>query len=71
MACASAAAERGHSVTLFDAASEIGGQFNMAKMVVAFLCTGLKIKDSDIAAIFASLKPIIATCEDPRKRGIL
>ncbi len=34
MACASATAERGHSVTLFDAASEIGGQFNMAKKVV-------------------------------------
>eukprot|EP01084_Bolivina_argentea_P156243 272288_1 len=33
MACASAAAERGHSVTLFDAASEIGGQFNMAKKI--------------------------------------
>ncbi len=33
MACASAAAERGHSVTLFDAASQIGGQFNMAKKI--------------------------------------
>ncbi|MEO9802462.1 MAG: NADPH-dependent 2,4-dienoyl-CoA reductase [Reichenbachiella sp.] len=27
------AAERGHQVTLFDAASEIGGQFNMAKKI--------------------------------------
>ena len=27
------AAERGHAVTLFDAASEIGGQFNIAKQV--------------------------------------
>ena len=27
------AAERGHDVTLFDAASEIGGQFNMAKKI--------------------------------------
>ena len=28
-----AAASRGHSVTLFEAASEIGGQFNMAKQI--------------------------------------
>ena len=27
------AAERGHEVTLFDSASEIGGQFNMAKRI--------------------------------------
>ncbi len=33
MAFASTAAERGHDVTLFDAASEIGGQFNIAKQV--------------------------------------
>jgi 2,4-dienoyl-CoA reductase (NADPH2) len=33
MAYASVAAERGHHVTLFDAASEIGGQFNLAKQV--------------------------------------
>ena len=26
-------AERGHAVTLFDAANEIGGQFNLAKQV--------------------------------------
>src|SRR6185295_15807552 len=26
-------AERGHAVTLFDAAHEIGGQFNMAKRI--------------------------------------
>ena len=30
---ASVAAERGHKVTVFDAASEIGGQFNLAKRV--------------------------------------
>lgn len=30
---ATTAAERGHDVTLFDAASEIGGQFNIAKKV--------------------------------------
>ena len=30
MACAMTAAERGHAVTLFDAAAEIGGQFNLA-----------------------------------------
>ena len=30
---ATTAAERGHSVTLFDGASEIGGQFNMAKKI--------------------------------------
>lgn len=33
MACSLAAAERGHVVTLFDAASEIGGQFNLAKKI--------------------------------------
>jgi 2,4-dienoyl-CoA reductase (NADPH2) len=30
---ATAAAQRGHHVTLFDSASEIGGQFNMAKRI--------------------------------------
>jgi 2,4-dienoyl-CoA reductase (NADPH2) len=33
LAFATVAAQRGHAVTLFDAASEIGGQFNMAKQV--------------------------------------
>jgi 2,4-dienoyl-CoA reductase (NADPH2) len=33
LACSTALAERGHSVTLFEAASEIGGQFNMAKRI--------------------------------------
>jgi 2,4-dienoyl-CoA reductase (NADPH2) len=33
LAAATVAAERGHQVTLFDAASEIGGQFNVAKRV--------------------------------------
>ncbi|MDB2511610.1 NADPH-dependent 2,4-dienoyl-CoA reductase, partial [Luminiphilus sp.] len=33
MAYATVAAERGHKVTLFDAAEEIGGQFNLAKRV--------------------------------------
>lgn len=33
LAAATVAAERGHSVILFDAASEIGGQFNVAKRV--------------------------------------
>ena len=33
LAAAATAAERGHSVTLFDAAEEIGGQFNMAKRI--------------------------------------
>lgn len=33
LAAATVAAERGHRVTLFDAASEIGGQFNVAKRV--------------------------------------
>lgn len=33
LACATAAAERGHSVTLFEAADRIGGQFNMAMVV--------------------------------------
>ena len=33
LACATVAAERGHRVTLFDAANEIGGQFNYAKRI--------------------------------------
>ncbi|OEC32988.1 2,4-dienoyl-CoA reductase (NADPH2) [Pseudomonas cuatrocienegasensis] len=33
LASATVAAERGHQVTLFDGASEIGGQFNIAKRV--------------------------------------
>jgi 2,4-dienoyl-CoA reductase (NADPH2) len=33
MACALTAAERGHHVTLFDAAAEIGGQFNLARRI--------------------------------------
>ncbi|WP_439128939.1 FAD-dependent oxidoreductase, partial [Polaribacter sp.] len=33
LAASTIAAQRGHSVTLFDAASEIGGQFNMAKKI--------------------------------------
>ncbi len=33
LACATVAAERGHQVTLFDAGGEIGGQFNVAKLI--------------------------------------
>ncbi|MBS0212774.1 MAG: NADPH-dependent 2,4-dienoyl-CoA reductase [Proteobacteria bacterium] len=33
MACATIAAQRGHRVSLFDAADEIGGQFNLAKRI--------------------------------------
>ena len=33
LAAAVTAAERGHDVTLFDAANEIGGQFNIAKQI--------------------------------------
>ena len=33
LSCATVAAERGHRVTLFDAAGEIGGQFNLAKII--------------------------------------
>ena len=33
LACATTAAERGHRVTLFDAASQIGGQFNLARRI--------------------------------------
>ncbi|MDY3198733.1 MAG: NADPH-dependent 2,4-dienoyl-CoA reductase [Pseudomonadaceae bacterium] len=33
LAAATVAAERGHEVTLFDAAAEIGGQFNVAKLI--------------------------------------
>src|SRR5471030_960490 len=33
LSCASIAAERGHAVTLFDQAAELGGQFNLAKKI--------------------------------------
>ncbi|HKE43609.1 MAG TPA: NADPH-dependent 2,4-dienoyl-CoA reductase [Steroidobacteraceae bacterium] len=33
LACAVVAAERGHAVTLFEGAAEIGGQFNLAKRI--------------------------------------
>ncbi len=33
LACATTAAQIGHAVTLFDAAAEIGGQFNLAKRI--------------------------------------
>jgi 2,4-dienoyl-CoA reductase (NADPH2) len=33
LAAATTAAERGHAVTLFDAAAEIGGQFNLARRI--------------------------------------
>ena len=33
LACATTLAERGHAVTLFESAGEIGGQFNMAKKI--------------------------------------
>ena len=33
LACSTELASRGHEVTLFDSASEIGGQFNMAKAI--------------------------------------
>ena len=33
LACATVAAGRGHAVTLFDSAEEIGGQFNLAKRI--------------------------------------
>lgn len=33
LACAVTSAERGHSVSLYDASAEIGGQFNIAKLV--------------------------------------
>ncbi len=33
LACATGLAERGHAVDLFEAAAQIGGQFNMAKLI--------------------------------------
>ena len=33
LACATVAAQRGHAVTLFDAAARIGGQFNLARRI--------------------------------------
>ena len=33
LSCAAHAAERGHEVTLFEKAAELGGQFNLAKVI--------------------------------------
>jgi len=33
LSCAAVAAERGHEVTLYDRAAELGGQFNLAKLI--------------------------------------
>jgi 2,4-dienoyl-CoA reductase (NADPH2) len=33
LSCAAVAAERGHAVTLFESATELGGQFNLAKVI--------------------------------------
>ena len=33
LSCAAVAAERGHEVTLFESAAELGGQFNLAKVI--------------------------------------
>jgi len=33
LACATVAAERGHAVTLFEASAQIGGQFNVARLI--------------------------------------
>ncbi|MGQ0546738.1 MAG: FAD-dependent oxidoreductase, partial [Betaproteobacteria bacterium] len=33
LSCAAVAAERGHKVTLFERAAELGGQFNLAKLI--------------------------------------
>ncbi len=33
MSAATVAASRGHQVTLFEASNEVGGQFNLAKVV--------------------------------------
>jgi len=33
LSCAAVAAERGHAVTLYDRAAELGGQFNLAKLI--------------------------------------
>jgi 2,4-dienoyl-CoA reductase (NADPH2) len=33
LSCAAVAAERGHEVTLFESASQLGGQFNLAKVI--------------------------------------
>ncbi|MCW5771496.1 MAG: FAD-dependent oxidoreductase [Rhodospirillaceae bacterium] len=58
MAAAAAAAERGHAVTLFEAAKSLGGQFNLAKQVpgkeefgesVAYFAERLKRTGVDIA----------------------
>lgn len=34
MSAATVAASRGHAVTLFEAGSDVGGQFNLAKVVL-------------------------------------
>ncbi|MEU6847203.1 NADPH-dependent 2,4-dienoyl-CoA reductase [Streptomyces sp. NPDC046716] len=57
LACAVSAAERGHEVTLFDAAAEIGGQLNVARKVpgkeefdetLRYFRTQLDLRDVDV-----------------------
>jgi 2,4-dienoyl-CoA reductase (NADPH2) len=57
LACAAAAAERGHEVTLFEKSGELGGQFNLAKRVpgkqefgesVAYYAEQLRRLDVDV-----------------------
>ncbi|MFI9580667.1 FAD-dependent oxidoreductase [Streptomyces sp. NPDC052236] len=57
LACAVSAAERGHEVTLFDAAKEIGGQLNVAKRIpgkeefnetLRYFCTQLELRGVEV-----------------------
>ncbi|WP_374984307.1 FAD-dependent oxidoreductase [Streptomyces fradiae] len=57
LACAVSAAERGHEVTLFDAADEIGGQLNVARRVpgkeefgetIRYFRTQLRLRGVDV-----------------------
>ncbi|MBS1137510.1 MAG: NADH:flavin oxidoreductase/NADH oxidase [Proteobacteria bacterium] len=59
LACATAAAERGHAVTLFDGADRIGGQFNLARRVGAS-----RRRNSSPAATTTSFSPP-ASCPAP------
>ena len=54
LAAATIAAERGHEVHLFEAEKEIGGQFNMAKVIPCLLYTSPSPRDATLARMPSS-----------------
>jgi 2,4-dienoyl-CoA reductase (NADPH2) len=69
LSCASAAAERGHEVTLFERSSELGGQFNLAKKIpgkqefaesIAYFAERLRRAGARVALNCSPAKPDLA-----------